>query len=87
MANDHSELTTPAAKPREGAAGDSAGRAPPRGLSALGAATAAAATLGQATATGQELAVVEEDSACDRKRVSVRLAADGEDVAIAIPLE
>ncbi|CAK0794038.1 unnamed protein product, partial [Prorocentrum cordatum] len=83
MANDHSELTTPAAKPQEGAAGAGARRAPPRGLSALGAAAAAAATLGQATAASQELAVVGED----KKHVSVRLAAGGEDITIAIPLE
>ncbi|CAK0867425.1 unnamed protein product, partial [Prorocentrum cordatum] len=83
MANDHSELTTPAAKPQERAAGASARRAPPRGLSALGAAAAAATTLGQAAAASQELAVVEED----KKQVSVRLAADVEDITVAIPLE
>jgi len=83
MANDMSELTTPAARPQEGAAGNSARRAPPRGLSALGTAAAAAATLGRAAAAGQELATLEED----QRSISMYLVEGSWDIHITIPLE
>eukprot|EP00959_Pyramimonas_sp_CCMP1952_P063950 1336182-Pyramimonas_sp.AAC.1 len=73
MANDRAELTTPAAKPQEGAAGGGVRRASPGCFPVLGAAAAAAVTLGQAAATGQELATVKGDQG----HVSVRLIKEG----------